>query len=644
MARKRLSDSESTMITRKVTDFGKQSIKDYYDGELSSVTWDSKGQGTAPCPFHDDERPSLSVNAAKGFFHCHSCGAKGNIFEFHKKMCGVTFKEAVKQLQERGVVAAKSKIEATYDYTDKSGELLYQVVRYEGKQFSARRPDGSGGWINNMHGVPLVPYNLRRLMKSKFVWITEGEKDVETLRRHGLVATCNPFGAGKWREDFNEHFRGKVVRIIPDNDAVGRQHALSVARSLHGIASSVKVIELPELEESEDVSNWFEKGGTRKELIEIVRQTSRWSGERKQGGLMSIGELYSLRERKIEWLVEGMLPIGGLSILVSAPKVGKTTLARFLAMCVAQGEPFLGREVKEGGVIYYGLEEIKVGIKEHFKSMGATEADDIYVYADTISSDPIEQLKEHIDNTRPVLVIIDTLFRFVRAEDANNYVQMTRALDPLMHLARETGVHICTLHHTNKGPSKGRNSILGSTAISGTVDTMIMLNDRGSRRMVTTIQRYGEALEESELLFDKGTRTLHIGNIKTDVQVAECEDAIAEYLSAQTEPVTEAVIDEKVVGRKEFQVKALRNLVDQGKILRIGCGGKKDPFKYSYLSYSHNIINTSGTTKQESQGDGNLFSIKDYSCSHKSVKRVRLREQESDEPTVTVRRIKIDRS
>jgi hypothetical protein len=550
----------------------------------------------------------------------------------------VTFKEAVKQLQERGVVSTKSKIEATYDYTDKSGELLCQVVRYEGKQFSARRPDGSGGWINNMHGVPLVPYNLRRLMKSKFVWITEGEKDVETLRRYGLVATCNPFGAGKWREDFNEHFRGKAVRIIPDNDAVGKQHALSVAKNLHDTASSIKIIELPDLEEGQDVTDWFEKGGTRKELIEIVQQTAKWTKEEHgdtTDGLMSIGELYSLKERKIEWLVEGMLPIGGLSILVSAPKVGKTTLARFLAMCVAQGEPFLGREVKEGGVIYYGLEEIKVGIKEHFKSMGATESDDIYIYADAISSDPIEQLKRHIENTRPVLVIIDTLFRFVKAEDSNNYVQMTRALDPLTHLARETKVHICTLHHTNKGPSRGQNSILGSTAISGTVDTIIIMKNRGEQRMITTVQRYGESLEESQLIFDKETRTLHIGNKKTELQEADCEEAIYEYLCKQREPVKEAVIDEKVVGRKEFQVKALRNLVANGKVSRTGCGGKKDPFKYSY---SHNLINTSGTRKQESQDDGKLLSINDYSCSHKSVKRKRLREQESDKPRVTIKR------
>ena len=54
------------------------------------------------------------------------------------------------------------------------------------------------------------------------VFIVEGEKDVETLRKYGLVATCNPGGAGKWREEYNNFFRDMYVAVIPDNDAVGR--------------------------------------------------------------------------------------------------------------------------------------------------------------------------------------------------------------------------------------------------------------------------------------------------------------------------------------------------------------------------------------------------------------------------------------
>src|SRR4051794_10076556 len=45
-------------------------------------------QAKVRCPFHDDERPSCSVNLEKGLFHCHAggCGASGNVLEFVHRM------------------------------------------------------------------------------------------------------------------------------------------------------------------------------------------------------------------------------------------------------------------------------------------------------------------------------------------------------------------------------------------------------------------------------------------------------------------------------------------------------------------------------------------------------------------------------
>jgi putative DNA primase/helicase len=75
------------------------------------------------------------------------------------------------------------------------GKLLFQVVRYEPKSFSQRRPDDNGGWICNLKGTRLVPYNPPQVMQAKSVIVCEGERDVETLKGMGLTATCNPIGA-----------------------------------------------------------------------------------------------------------------------------------------------------------------------------------------------------------------------------------------------------------------------------------------------------------------------------------------------------------------------------------------------------------------------------------------------------------------
>src|SRR5262245_61385785 len=97
-----------------------------------------------------------------------------------------------------------STINATYEYNDVDGQLLFQVVRYQPKDFKQRRPDGQGAWIWNLDGGHPVLYRLPELSTadpSKPVLIPEGEKDVETLRALGLVGTTNPGGAGKWKSE-----------------------------------------------------------------------------------------------------------------------------------------------------------------------------------------------------------------------------------------------------------------------------------------------------------------------------------------------------------------------------------------------------------------------------------------------------------
>lgn len=162
---------------------------------------------------------------------------------------GVDYKTAFNALAEKAGLSteAQKRIVKTYEYTDESGELLFQAVRYDPKDFNQRRPDGKGGWIWNLQGIQLVPYNLPEVIKAKSITMVEGEKDVENLKIMGLTATCNSMGAGKWRPEYNQYFKGKRVCIIPDNDKPGRDHALQVAKNLKGIAESVKVIELPDL-------------------------------------------------------------------------------------------------------------------------------------------------------------------------------------------------------------------------------------------------------------------------------------------------------------------------------------------------------------------------------------------------------------
>lgn len=239
---------------------GMSDYRGFYARSLKGIKWRSGGEGTAKCPFHDDRKASLSVNQTSGLWYCHACNFGGTAGTFAER------------LEIEAPAGNKLTAECVFDYRDEKGELLYQVVRFAGKKFRQRRPDQKGKWIWNLDGVRRVPYRLSELIgNSGSVFIVEGEKDVETLRASGFIATCNAGGAGKWRDEYGETLKGRVCIPIADNDGPGRAHAEDVARKLAPYAEKViNLGVLPDSPEHGDVSDWFAAGQTADELLALV--------------------------------------------------------------------------------------------------------------------------------------------------------------------------------------------------------------------------------------------------------------------------------------------------------------------------------------------------------------------------------------
>jgi len=239
-------------------------------------------QWMARCPAHDDQRASLSIGVGENggcVMRCHAgCFAQQVV-----EKIGLTLKDLMPSDNGR-TTARKSngrpRIVATYDYRDEAGELLYQVVRFDPKDFRQRRPAGNGKWTWSIKGVRRVLYRLPELVKAdpkKTICIVEGEKDADRLAALNILATCNPGGAGKFTEGLVGSLKGRPVVILRDNDPAGRKHGEDVARKLYGRAASVKVVDLPGLPDKGDVSDWLDAGGTREGLAEIVEATPEWN-------------------------------------------------------------------------------------------------------------------------------------------------------------------------------------------------------------------------------------------------------------------------------------------------------------------------------------------------------------------------------
>lgn len=596
----------------------------FYQEMLPSLRINGKPEALALCPFHDDHNPSLSVNLETGLYFCPVCSDGGDVFKFYMRLRQVSFKEALNQLS---VYSGKSgekvpiKIEAVYPYTDEAGRVLFEVVRYIPKTFRQRRPDGNGGCIYNLEGVRIVPYNLPKVIESDTVYICEGEKDCDNLASLGLTATTNPQGAGKWKEEFGQYFTGKDVIVLCDNDEVGKKHGNDVAQKLSKYAKTIKIVEqLPGVPEKGDVSDWLKLNpdtteNQRAKLLELVKNAPVWTPKEcdKHNSTMILTRLDSLfkePEESTTWLVDGLLPTGGFSVLVAKPKVGKSTKARTLALHVAKGEPFLNRAVVKGVVIYLALEEKRSEVKKHFQDMGATGNEEIHIYTGGTPVDAIKQIREATERLKPVLVIIDPLFRLTKVKDGNDYIQVTNALDPLLRLSRDTGTHVLCVHHSPKGERNAEDCILGSQAIFGSVDTLLIMKRHESYRTIQTIQRYGQDMEETILNFDRETRLVTIGGTRHEQDVNMMKKAIIDFLSTQNEPITESVINQGIEGAVKFKCKALRELVAENKIKREGKGSKGNPYKYSTILLPSICAEVE---KENQKTTGNPHGCQDYS-------------------------------
>ena len=204
---------------------------------------------------------------------------------------------------------------------------------------------------------------------------------------------------------------------------------------------------------------------------------------------------------EIDWLVDDLLPMGGLSMLVAKPKVGKSTLARCLAAAISGSrDTWMGRKIITGRVLHLALEEGPRTIRGHYVEIAEASGLDmerIHIFNDPphlLKPDPIEALDRYIDLFMPDLIIIDPLFRFLRMPEGNEYGQVSEKMQPLIDLAHLSTPHILAIHHAGKTRGRERgDEILGSTALGGSVDVSLSLQMDGNQR---SLSAYGRDIED----------------------------------------------------------------------------------------------------------------------------------------------------
>jgi hypothetical protein len=459
----------------------------------------------ALCPGRDEKKQSLSVSEGRdGRILIHDFG--GSTPEAIVAAMGLTMADlSNKQPKANG----KQEIIATYDYRDEAGKLLYQVCRFGPiKDFRQRRPDPAGkdGWTWNVRGVPRVLYRLpelrREVARGLPGYVTEGEKDTNILVKHGFCATCNAGGAlakpedAKWPDAMSEPLRGAQVIIVADKDPAGRRHAALVAGKLRGVASSVKVIECPDVngKRVKDAADYFCAGGTAADLDALAGTAPEWTPEaaKPDPWLALVEDGADMQARKLPPLLEivaGIICEFSKLSIVSSAKCFKTWLTIYLALAVSHGLEFLGRKTTRRKILYVNLELKPETFTRRLQAVA--RALDIAVDAQWFSHlslrGKLAGLTVHEIITRIIavaqklgatVVVVDPLFKLNTEGEENSSRDQTLFCNELDRLTTEGHCTAIFNDHSGKGNQSEKDPldvIRGSSAKAGDLDAAMVL-------------------------------------------------------------------------------------------------------------------------------------------------------------------------
>jgi RecA-family ATPase len=370
-----------------------QSLAQALGGEVSA------GQVLAPGPGHSKADRSLSVKldaSAPDGFIVHSFAndnpieckdfvrAKLSLPAFKPNGNGGRRRASTADISNMLAAAMESiesepagRVVAAYDYTDDQGELLYQVLRYEPKDFRGRRPDGNGGWIPNA-GERRVLYRLPELLKypDACVFICEGEKDAGRVASLDHCAVAVAFG--KWTDECIQALTGRDVLILEDADKAGRKKALAAAAALYGTANTIRIVRLPGLtgeQKNKDVSDWLD-ADTRNasKFADVCFEASLWTPEKNNSSNSTDADPAESKPEPLlafinaptwegapmtnrEWIVPNRVPAKGVTLLSGDGGVGKTILALHLSAAVVLGRDWLGSLPDPGPAIVICCED-----------------------------------------------------------------------------------------------------------------------------------------------------------------------------------------------------------------------------------------------------------------------------------------------
>jgi putative DNA primase/helicase len=453
-----------------------------------------KLEAKCPCPAHGDRRASLSVGVGQDGRVLLRCFA-GCQTEDVIDAIGLGWADLYEHTNGNG----PREIVATYDYTDEHGALLFQVVRFAPKDFRQRRPDGRGDWVWKLGNTRRVLYRLPAVIaavgRGAPIWVVEGERDVAALERAGAVATTNPGGAGKWRDDYSETLAGATVTVVADRDDAGLRHAGEVSKSLLSHGCQVRIVRAGE-GMGKDAATHLANGGTLEDFVELETENGMTEADSAMVEGLQAVPFSAIKREPISWLWEQRIPLGMVTLIIGDPGLGKSLFTNMLAAQTSSEASVLLATAEDslGATVRPRLEAAGADLSKvcalRLRREGIEEG--------LALPDDVAELDARVTENGAQLVVVDPLMAHL-PESVNSWRDQSvrRALAPLARMAAERSCAVVVVAHLNK--ARGGDPLYragGSVGIPAAARSALLLardpedpeSERGVRRILAHIK------------------------------------------------------------------------------------------------------------------------------------------------------------
>jgi hypothetical protein len=290
------------------------------------------------------------------------------------------------------------------------------------------------------------------------------------------------------------------------------------------------------------------------------------------------------------WLIDQLWTAQAVGIIGGSPKSYKTWMALEMAVAVASGSPCLATFAvpSPGPVLLYAAEDSQAALRSRLESLAAHH--NLYLpYLDirVITTDSLRldrsadqgRLEATLALHRPALLILDPLVR-LHAIDENAAGEIAVLLGYLRLLQRKSGTAIAIVHHTRKNPATNGGagySLRGSSDLYAWVDSFIYLRRHHGQLMLSVEHRSASGVEPQalELAAADSGPYLKLASPLLASQSAALDPLpgqIIALLAQSSEPRTAESLRSHLKIRNQRLVEALRQLIEQRKIVRLSQG------------------------------------------------------------------------